>query len=297
MLLRPAPDDPATPQRSEVTDEVVTRLRDGSVRVEVIVPEAQAWDVGEVATQRPRHDLYVLWSATPLALALAAALDAAGARLVNPFRPERFKDKAVTAMLLAAAGVPVPPSWLAAGPAPLRPLLTDGPLVTKPLVGSMGQGVRRVAQPADLDDLEDRSGSAGEPRVAAAPLLAQREAASSGRDLKVYVVGDWVAAITRQYPPKTEADKRGTPAAISPAVRAAALACGRAIGFELYGVDVLSESERAGGSDGEAGSEPFVVVDVNNVPTYKGVRGAPQRLAGYLAARARGAAPGGGGVP
>ena len=289
FLLRPAPNGATAAQLSEVSQEVIQRVRRDGARVDLIVPEAEAWDVEEVATRRPRHDLYVLWSTTPLALALAGALDAAGARLVNPYQPARFKDKAVTTMLLAAAGVPVPPSWLASGPAPLRPLLQEGPLVVKSLVGSMGQGVRRLARPEDLEDVEDRDGGGGA-GAPPAPLLAQREAASTGRDLKVYVVGDWVAAITRPYPPATEADKRGTPAEVPPAVREAALACGRAIGFELYGVDVLAESEQPGA--------PFVVVDVNNFPTYRGVPDAPRRIADYLLARARApaGAPGSGGA-
>ena len=70
-------------------------------------------------------------------------------------------------------------------------------------------------------------------------------------------------------------DKIAATAVLAPEVRRAALACGRALGLELYGVDVLVAGER------------FCVVDVNAFPGYKGVAEAPRQLAAYLYARAR----------
>jgi glutathione synthase/RimK-type ligase-like ATP-grasp enzyme len=61
------------------------------------------------------------------------------------------------------------------------------------------------------------------------------------------------------------------------AVREATLACGAALGLELYGVDVM----RAG--------DQFWVVDVNAFPSYKGIEEAPRRIADHLLRRARGA--------
>jgi glutathione synthase/RimK-type ligase-like ATP-grasp enzyme len=83
-----------------------------------------------------------------------------------------------------------------------------------------------------------------------------------------------VAAITRPYPVRTEADKRGKPAAVAPKIRDAALTCGQALGLELYGVDFLTS-----GHD-------FWVVDVNGFPSYRGVAGATERIATYLLRRA-----------
>jgi ribosomal protein S6--L-glutamate ligase len=91
----------------------------------------------------------------------------------------------------------------------------------------------------------------------------------------VYVIGQRLWAITRPFPARSLQDKIGTPAVLSPEVRRAALACGRVLGLELYGVDVLRAGER------------FCVVDVNAFPGYKGVAEAPRQLAAYLLARAR----------
>ena len=70
--------------------------------------------------------------------------------------------------------------------------------------------------------------------------------------------------------------------ALRPAVRDAALACGRALGLELYGVDFL-----------EAGDK-FFAVDVNALPGYKGAPEAPRALVDYLYRRALRAASDGG---
>jgi ribosomal protein S6--L-glutamate ligase len=105
------------------------------------------------------------------------------------------------------------------------------------------------------------------------PMLLQEEVPSDGLDLKLYVVGDWVAAIRRPFPARTEAEKRGQPAEVPTAIREAALACGSVLGLELYGVDVMT-----------SGSS-FWVVDVNAFPSYRGVDEGPERVAGYLLAR------------
>jgi ribosomal protein S6--L-glutamate ligase len=111
----------------------------------------------------------------------------------------------------------------------------------------------------------------GQPR----PLLAQHEVSSSGDDLKVYVVGDWVRAIRRPFPAETEAEKRGRRVDVPAPIREAALACGRALGLELYGVDFLTSGDR------------FWVVDVNGFPSYRGIDGAVERIGALLLAGAQ----------
>ena len=254
---------------SPLTAELVTRLRDRGARVDLIAPEDGPWDV---AALRPQHDLYVLKAKTPLTLSLAGALALGGAAVVNSVRSSTLaRDKIAATALLAGGGVPVPPTWATGRASRLLPLLEEGPLWLKPPRGSRGIGVRRVTTPAGLDVPEVPTDPFGLPW----PLFAQREVPASGRDLKVYVVGDRLWAISRPFPARSPQDKIGTPAVLSPEVRRAALACGRALGLELYGVDVLVAGDR------------FFVVDVNAFPGYKGVAQAPQQLAAYLLARAR----------
>ena len=157
FLLRPEPsqentprDGPGAPHVTEVTGEIIDRLRQAGAHVDLVVPENEAWDVNRLAAAGPQYDLYVLKSATPLSLSLAGALTAAGARMVNTFQPSRFKDKIASTMLLGAAGVPVPASWAVGRVDALRPLLEEGPLLVKPPVGSMGKGIERLGGPDDL---------------------------------------------------------------------------------------------------------------------------------------------------
>ncbi len=60
-------------------------------------------------------------------------------------------------------------------------------------------------------------------------------------------------------------------------IRAAALAAGRAMGLEIYGVDFLRSPD----------TDEFWVVDVNAFPSYKGIAGATERIADLLLTRAR----------
>jgi ribosomal protein S6--L-glutamate ligase len=253
---------------SQVTAEVVARLVATGAEVDVIGPEDVPLDL---AGLRPRHDLYVLKSQTPLALSWATALTAVGATVVNTARATALaQDKIATTIMLAGAGVPVPPTWTTGRTSELSPLLERGVLWIKPRGGRAGVGVHRVSSLAEIDIAENPADAFGLP----VPLFAQREAPSSGHDLKVYVVGRSVWAISRPFPARTMLDKLGTPAWLPSDVRAAVRRCGEVLGLEIYGVDVLVSGDR------------FVVVDVNAFPGYKGVAGAPAVLADYLLHRA-----------
>jgi ribosomal protein S6--L-glutamate ligase len=268
LFVRPERDDPTAPQVSASTRATVEELRRLGDEVELILPEACAWDL---LRPRPRHDLYLTKSKTTLALGLASGLEAAGARVVNTVESTRLaKDKIAHTPRLAAAGVPLPPSWAVGSRAAVAELLdgTDGAtLWLKPPAGSMAAGIRRVCRVEEVGEIEDA-------------LLAQGEfVATGGNDLKVYVAGDWVGAVRRPPPGSTEraeVAEQARPVELPAAVREAALACGRALGLELYGVDVLTDGDR------------FVVVDVNAYPGYAGLPDAPGQIAAYLHRRAAG---------
>lgn len=276
FLLKGSEADGSVPHVSALTQEVIARLQARGARVDLIVPENGPFDIAEV---RPACDLYVLKEKTPLILSFAGALTTAGAAVVNTFRScSLTRDKIAATAVLAGAGVPVPPSWTTGEPARFRALLGEEPLWLKPPQGSRGSGVMRLTAPSGLEGQQTQLDVHG----LVLPLFAQREVPSEGRDLKVFVVGEQTWAIARPFPARTLAEKLGTPVALRPAVRDAALACGRALGLELYGVDFL-----------EAGDK-FFAVDVNALPGYKGAPEAPRALADYLYRRARRAASDGG---
>ncbi len=127
-----------------------------------------------------------------------------------------------------------------------------------------------MTDPDDLDGEDPPTDPFGLPL----PLFVHREVPSNGRDLKVFVVGDDLWAIPQPFCARTPREEMGTPVAVPAGIRVAALACGRALGVELYGVDFLVAADQ------------FFVVDVKAFPEYKGAVGAPRVLTDYLYRRA-----------
>jgi ribosomal protein S6--L-glutamate ligase len=267
LLQRVQPNDP-TPNINPVMDEVIARLGARGVHVDLLVPENTCVELEEV---RPLYDLYVLKSKTPLARSLAGALAMAGARTVNSVEScNVVRDKILCTALLAARGVPVPPSWATGEAARLLPLLREGPLWVKPHRGSKGRGVVRLDRPAELELLQPSSDPCGLPL----PFFAQVEVPSEAGDLKVYVVGERAWAFTKPWPVRTVEDKNGRQAFLPPAIEAAALTCGRALGLEIYGVDFVLHGDT------------FWVVDVNALPGFRGPAEGPACIAEYIYQRA-----------
>ena len=263
------PGDDARPRINRVTGEVIARLMERGARVDLRVAEDELFDVAAI---RPAHDLYVLKSKSPLTLTVAGVLEDAGAIVVNSVRScDMARDKITTTALLAASGVGVPPSWATGLPAALGPFLEGGPLWFKPQRGGNGLGVHRVRVPSEIPGCVARDAS-----DLPLPVFAQRESGGSGRDLKVYIVGDRAWARSKPWPVRSEVDKQGIPAHLPGRVQEAAFRCGLALGLEIYGVDFVTDGER------------FYAVDVNAFPSSQGPLDLPRHLADYLFARAAG---------
>jgi ribosomal protein S6--L-glutamate ligase len=234
----------------------------------------------------PEHDLYLLKSHTDLSLSLAGVLAAQGARMLNPYvNCATTQNKFITARLLRAAGVPTPDTWALTDAALLEEEVAQRPLLIKPYMGHRGAGISIVHDAAAL-------GAAA--AAAVCPMIVQELVPGPGEDLKVYVVGDQVFAVSKPFS-ETSFAVPGRPVPVEPEVRDAALRAGAALGLGLYGLDVIESP------DGP------VVVDLNYFPGYKGVPDAAALIAEYIDAYAQGdvtlpapsvgaGAPGGGGL-
>ena len=250
-----------------LTCQIIDGLSNKGVVVNILVAEDRAWDLENI---KPEYDMYVLKSKSPLTLALACLFEMKGAIVVNTWESSTIaKNKVSSTAVLAAYNIPVPPSWATWSSASIMPLLADGSVWIKPFGGSKGKGVCCVETAVDLQKIAAPADTWGLPL----PQFAQRNVEHAGRDIKVYVVGDMLWSISRPWPAVTMEDKLGRPAEISNEIRQAALACGKALGLELYGVDFLVSGDK------------FFVVDVNAFPGFKGIPDAPRYIAEYLYGR------------
>ena len=258
MLARRVP-----PVTSPVLRQVFSLLEARGFRVESGIAEELVTRPDELVV---RHDLYVLKSHTELALSLAGVLHAQGARVLNPY-PSclAVQNKIVASRLLRAAGVPAPNGWVTGDFTLLRDVAATRPLILKPYLGHRGAGLRIVRDPADLDALP----------APVSPVLVQEYIEGTGEDLKVYVAGDYVAAVRKPFSPDSFT-RPGRACPVSDEVRDIALRCGRTFGLGLYGLDVV-ESARG----------PWVV-DLNTFPGYKGVPDAAAHVADVIARYAKG---------
>src|SRR5207244_8112822 len=97
----------------------------------------------DLSTVRVEHDLYVLKQISGIPMSMAGALHAQGAAIVNPYPVTvALRDKVIAARMLAAAGAPMPVTYVVSQPDLLTPLLDRGPPVGKPFDGTCGFGRR-----------------------------------------------------------------------------------------------------------------------------------------------------------
>jgi triphosphoribosyl-dephospho-CoA synthase len=154
-----------------------------------------------------------------------------------------------------------------------------GGAILKPLFGSQGNGIRRIARGEELGGAESVGGIYH--------LQSFIGPATPGRhaDIRVLVSGDEaVAAMSRSGPDwVTNVHQGGTPEVLdlSPELARLAVAAARAVGADYAGVDLIA---RPGGG--------FAILEVNSNPAWKGLQSvnpsvaiAERLAADFLAAR------------
>lgn len=268
--------------RGAIAGRLVPLLRDSGARVEVVHAEPGLHRLDE----KPPWDLVVLKSGSAAALHLAAAAEGWGIPSVNPSEATRLaQDKLASAAILQRAGLPIAPAhlaWLGPGiagpeapagwsPSPAHRITASGhrllegletlserPLLVKAARSSQGTGL----WPVGPGELTSTAGSLPE-----GPYLLMQAVPHAGDDLKVFVAGDWMAAIERPFPATNFEAKLGRPAGVPESAASVARRAGRLLGLTCFGCDFVR------GRDG------WVLVDTNAFPGYKGASGAPEALA------------------
>lgn len=206
-------------------------------------------------------------SVTETGLVVLRHLEGLGVRTPNTAESiGRSRDKVASLQWLSHCGVPVPPSVFVDVPDQIEEcaaLLGGPPVVVKVVRGTQGVGVIKVGELDQLRATVEALWGLGE------QVLVQRFVSEAqGRDLRLFVVGDEVAAaMERESAPgdfRSNLHRGGTARGFRPDQETAALAvkAAKALGLGIAGVDLLITQEGP------------VVLEVNSSPGLEGIEAA-----------------------
>jgi len=208
-----------------------------------------------------------------LRLGLLHALAASGVPVINDARAiERCVDKSMTSFLLHRAGLPTPATLVSESEAAARRwrAARGETLVLKPLFGSRGRGLVRLAPEAALPPREAYGGV----------RYLQRFVGRDGdwRDFRVMVIGgEPIAAMIRRgrsWITNVGRGGRCEPVQMSQRLGALGRAAVGAVGADYAGVDLIEDEDGA-----------LMILEVNSMPAWKGLQSvAACEIAGHLAA-------------
>jgi RimK family alpha-L-glutamate ligase len=183
---------------------------------------------------------------------------------------ERSVDKAMTSVLLHAAGVPTPPTWATESAAQaqrivMRESAAGHAVVLKPLFGSQGKGLELVGRLGGvhrpLPSLTGEHGGFAYLQRFVPPL------SRPGHDWRVLVIaGRAVTAMRRVsdgWVHNVAQGARCERAELEPALARIAEDAARALDMDYAGVDIIPS----------AGDNPLRVLEVNGVAAWRGLQG------------------------
>ena len=188
-------------------------------------------------------------------------LEDRGVAVMNsPRAIERCVDKFYTSAILQDAGLPTPETIVCERPEDAAAAFRElGDVIVKPLFGSMGLGMVRVADP----ETAYRVFRALE--AIRAVYYLQRTIEHGGRDVRAFVVGDRIlGAIERTAAGWRTNVSRGAaarPIELSPECADLALRAARAVGADYAGVDLIPALDGT-----------VHVIEVNAIPGWQGLQ-------------------------
>lgn len=171
-------------------------------------------------------------------------------------------DKLMTTLALARAGVPQPAARVAFEPQSALHALDDlgYPAVLKPVTGSWGRLLARVADPVSAEAILEHRQTLGDYNHHT--YYAQQYVNKPDRDIRAFVVGErTICAIYRTSPHWITNTARGGVASncpVTPELDAVCQAAAAAVGGGILAVDVFEDAERG-----------FLINEVNHTMEFR----------------------------
>jgi len=193
------------------------------------------------------------------------ACEREGLPIINsPKAIEKTVDKYYTTALLEEGGLNVPPTVCVQGDEEryVKAFYELGEdVIYKPLFGSCGSGLRRLASESEVRELARDLASEG--RIA----YLQKFIPCGGRDIRAFVLGGEVIASMerrgRDWRANLTLGGTAVPRELNPLERDLAIRSAAAVGAEVAGVDFLYDED----------GRPYVI-EVNGCPGWKGLAAA-----------------------
>jgi len=247
------------PRRGTLLAELRDLLTHRGIQVRVHLPH----DGGEAAPDWLLDmELIIQRGLGPDALDALQSVERAGVVCCNAVTSTAaLRDRLAVDRRLAAAGVPVPVSVAATTWAQVREISAGRTAVIKARDGSRGRG-RGVLLAVE--------GRLPEAAPFPGPFLVQDFVPGDGRDRKLYQAGRHLRGLLKQGTADADHGGRAEQFRPDPSYGHLAAATGRALGLDVFGVDLI------------AAPEGPRVVDVNAFPGFRGVPEAARLVADHV---------------
>ena len=239
---------------------VADLLKQWGHEIDVLQPYAAVTSLTDMSLTK--YDAYVLKTVSDgPGLTILEAAEALGIPTINNSRAIRLiRDKAVAVAYAQSHGLPVPTTYFVGHPRALVKVPQDiYPVVVKPSNGTSLQDIHLVRTPQEMEMLQLDYLSY---------YLAMQYVENTGYDIKLYVTGQEVHAITKSSPLHGSIHEDEVP--VSRDMLKLARNVGRVFGLDLYGVDVLESSNG------------LMLVDINDFPSFYGVPRKVAAIAEYI---------------
>ncbi len=254
---------------------------------ELIVATESGWRAEYAGGKLPRPDFIIPRTGSETSyftLAVLRQFERMGVVMINgPEAVESCADKLQTLQLLSASGLPIPRTILAKFPVDVDVIERElgFPVVVKTLRSTRGAGVVLCQDREQFDSLASLLGDANP----SADFIFQKYIRSShGRDVRLFVIGDKVAAAMERrsrnggFKSNISLGGVGTPIDPPPEMAELALKAAKALRLDIAGIDILFDENG------------YRICEANSSPGFEGLEkvcriSVPDKVLDFVAAR------------